>query len=129
MAVPFHNAGFGIVDAAAAVDASRNWTNFGPEKELTVRSGALASTIADDPTIPNIHIMSVDGNESLVVESVEVYLELQHASRGDLSIVLTSPAGTDSLLLPGKRPENQQFGENETWKLMTVRTGMYRIPQ
>lgn len=114
--------GFGIVDAAAAVDASQNWTNFGPEKQLTVQSGALELKIADDPTIPTIHTLSVDENESFVVESVEINLELQHASRGDLSIVLTSPAGTDSILLPGKRPENQQLGTNGTWKLMTVST-------
>jgi subtilisin-like proprotein convertase family protein len=115
-------AGFGIVDAAAAVEASRNWTNFGPEKQLAVQSGFLEMKIADDPTMPTIHTLSVDGNVSFVVESVEIYLKLQHASRGDLLIVLTSPAGTDSILHPGKRPENQQLGANETWKLMTVST-------
>ena len=119
--------GFGVVNASAAVDASRHWTNFGPEQELLVPSGLLNMKIADDPTIPTIDSLVVEGNESFVVESVVVELALQHASRGDLLISLISPSGTDSILSPSKRPENQQLGANETWNLMTVSTEPFQI--
>jgi hypothetical protein len=56
-----------------------------------------------------------------VVEAVEVLLDISHFSRGDLKIVLTSPSGMESVLHPGKLPENGQPGEDSFWKLMTVR--------
>ena len=40
-------------------------------------------------------------------EWVEVYLFLDHTSRGDLQVELTSPSGTRSVLMPGPRPEDE----------------------
>ena len=57
----------------------------------------------------------------LATESVVVKLELLHASRGDLTIILTSPQGTESILHPGMRPENTHLTGEERWQLMTVR--------
>jgi kexin len=60
-----------------------------------------------------------------ITESVYVYVDLAHFSRGDLAIVLTSPHGTKSVLSPGKRPETTQLtsdNEEEYWKFMTVRS-------
>ena len=62
---------------------------------------------------------TVAATETFVTESAVVYLDLHHASRGDLEIVLTSPGGTESVLTPGQRPENSQT--EVRWKLMTVR--------
>jgi len=47
-------------------------------------------------------------------------LDLQHYNRGDLEVTLVSPKGTESILHPGRRPENNNSGE-ERWKLTTVR--------
>jgi len=118
----FHHSnkfGFGIMDAAAAVEAARSWTIFGPEKQIIVTSGNINMTIPDARTrtstnisksgditstltvIPDSETLNISG--SLLVESVVVYVKLDHASRGDLKVVLTSPGGTQSVLTPGKR--------------------------
>ena len=115
--------GFGLVDAAAAVEASRSWTNFGPERQLVLKTHErLNLPIADNANEATMHSQFVtDASEDFRTESVVVYLDLLHASRGDLLITITSPSGTESILNPSKRPENRQLPGNETWKLMTLR--------
>jgi subtilisin-like proprotein convertase family protein len=115
--------GFGVVDAHAAVEAAKTWIYFNAEQQIIAESGTV------DVPIPEFQIPSlwaesqvnVTTSASFVVESVYVYLDLKHSSRGDLDIVLVSPQGTASLLAPGERPENAQLGNDERWKLMTVR--------
>lgn len=124
--------GFGIIDAAAAIDLARSWINFEPEKLITLDSGILDYTIYDNPeteittTIvvkPTLEVASVQRQASsdFVVEAVEVLLGISHFSRGDLEIRLVSPSGTESRLHPGSLPENTQLGSDQLWKLMTVR--------
>jgi subtilisin-like proprotein convertase family protein len=115
--------GFGIIDANAAVSAARLWDLYGPEKMLIGDSGTLNLPIYDDPSLSTISTVAVtsSGENDIVVENVEVYLDVQHFSRGHLEVVLTSPSGTTSILLPGKRPENTQLDDGEVWKLLTVR--------
>ena len=122
--------GFGLVDALAAVELARNWTNWGPEISLLASSGIVNVSITDDSTqtaTSTITLTETDQSASFVTESVVVYLDLQHGSRGDLKIMLTSPSGTRSLLAPSKRPENTQTHKlpeddwNRRFKLMTVR--------
>jgi len=122
--------GFGIVDAAGAVEAGRSWTNVGPERDIVAQSPKINLVIPDDASMSVAHsqiietsttTLSRNTTSSFVVESVAVYLDLAHASRGDLLITLTSPSGTESILSPGGRPENQQLASNATWLLTSVR--------
>jgi hypothetical protein len=139
--------GFGIVHAQAAVEAAKTWINYPPEQQLLVESDLVNVSIADyDSSEAAIASSTVTINETTIttavdgngmelsssggrgllndfrVESVVVYLDLIHPSRGDLEIILTSPSGTQSILHPGKRPENTQLASSEErWKLMTVR--------
>lgn len=114
--------GFGLVNASAAVEASRSWTNFGPELQLLLKLGEpIDLAIADNANTPASHSQFVETSEDFRTESVVLYLDLLHAARGDLLITLTSPRGTESILHPSRRPENRQLPGNETWKLMTVR--------
>jgi len=62
-----------------------------------------------------------DDYKGFTAESTVVLLNLQHYNRGDLELTLVSPKGTESLLHPGRRPENNQIRDDERWKLMTVR--------
>jgi subtilisin-like proprotein convertase family protein len=115
--------GFGVVDAHAAVQAAKSWVTFNAEQQIIVESGAVNVSIPDFQT-PSMWVESkvnVPAASNFVVESVNVYLDLKHSSRGDLDIVLVSPQGTPSLLAPGERPESAQLGDDERWKLMTVR--------
>jgi hypothetical protein len=125
--------GFGLVNAASAVDLAKTWTNYGPEQLISVDSGILDYPIVDDPataTTSSLIVSTSDhqanaGQSSdsshFVVETVELLLNIAHFSRGDLKVELMSPSGTTSLLHPGKLPENMQPDSDEFWKLMTVR--------
>lgn len=114
--------GFGLVNASAAVEASRSWSNFGPELQLVIKPDEpLNIPITDSAIDPAIHSQFVETTDNFRTESVVLYLDLRHASRGDLLITITSPGGTESILHPSRRPENRQLPGNETWKLTTVR--------
>ena len=115
--------GFGLVNAEAAVNASEIWSLLGPERQILVESGPVNVSLTDDPTnlASSFAVVNASAGRNFVTESVVVYLDLIHASRGDLRIVLTSPQGTESMLHPSKRPENSHLQEEERWKLMTVR--------
>lgn len=121
-AAGFHHSylyGFGLIDASAAVKASETWQSYSAEIHIPAQSGSVDLTIADYPGNPVVSTVTVVANATFVTESAIVYLDLSHPSRGDLEISLTSPAGTVSILSPGRRPENSQV--EERWKLMTVR--------
>eukprot|EP00934_Nitzschia_sp_Nitz4_P002403 Nitzschia sp. Nitz4//scaffold272_size25479//3836//8863//NITZ4_008307-RA/size25479-processed-gene-0.9-mRNA-1//-1//CDS//3329545219//2398//frame0 len=113
--------GFGIVDALEAVEKAETWESVGTEQQLITQSGLINLALPDDEESPVMTSLVIDASSSFVSESVVVQLDLEHFSRGDLKIVLTSPQGTSSLLSPGERPENTQLGDEERWKLMTVR--------
>lgn len=115
--------GFGIANAYAAVNASKTWTNWGPEEEVTLESGVVDLEIENCPaTNPTTSQLEVKDRDDFVIETVEVFLDLDHSTRGDLNITLTSPSGTESILHPGKRPESSHT--IQSWKLMTIRNYM-----
>jgi hypothetical protein len=115
--------GFGVVDASAAVEAAKTWDLYTPERLLVGESGMLNISLLDDPSSPVSSTISIEPtSEDYFVEAVEIYIALNHFSRGDLEIILTSPQGTESILHPGQRPENTVLYEDERWKLLTVRS-------
>jgi hypothetical protein len=115
--------GFGIIDASAAVDAALSWENFGPEEMIMVESRLVNIPIIDDQSTSAVSSLTLSSNSAagFVAESVVIYLDIKHASRGDLSITLISPQGTLSQLHSSGRPENTQLAEGDRFKLMTVR--------
>lgn len=117
-----HAYGFGIVHAASAVKTAEDWTNVGSEQMLLVESGLINLPIVDEAsqTLNSTLTLSA-GATNFFTESVVVQLDLEHKARGHLEIVLTSPSGTQSILLPGNRPENGQADEEERLKVLTVR--------
>lgn len=122
--------GFGVIDALAAVNAARTWQNWETEKQVLAESGTIDLAIPDNtesPVLAQLTITETDVQTStseidIAMESVVVYLDIGHASRGDLQIVLVSPGGTRSILAPGKRPENTVLQSEQRWKLMTLRS-------
>jgi subtilisin family serine protease len=119
-----NNYGFGIVDAYAAVSAAENWTLFSPEVFLVGESGEVNLNISDISTRSVVSTINVTGeteDDDLITEAVAVFLQVEHFSRGDLEITLTSPEGTISILTPGRRIENTQLDQSQRWKLLSVR--------
>ena len=98
----FHNwYGFGAVDTDAAVSLAKTYTLGSLGTFITtseISSGNLNSTIPDNSNdgVTN----TIADNNNLTVESININVCLSHASPSDLSISLTSPSDTRSVLLP-----------------------------
>jgi Ca2+-binding RTX toxin-like protein len=109
-----HDLGFGLVDARAAVRLAETWR--GPPS-TSANDLEVSATLTQAQVIP-------DGSSSLAqiikvtqpvrVERVEVTVDIRHTFIGDLSILLTSPGGTQSWLMwrPGQSALSS-FGLNQ----------------
>ena len=107
--------GFGVVDAGAAVDLARSWTNLPTMKTVSAGSertnltipdpedGAAATTLSDTIAL---------GTRVGFTEFVEINIEFDHPSFRDLGVEIVSPSGTVSMLSePDESRRNQPFSE------------------
>ena len=96
-----HEYGFGMVDARAAVDLAKTWTNLPPLTSSSAYSGGLDVRIPDSPATGNpttvTRTLALDTGIEFV-EFVEVNVAFQHGSFRDLDVVLESPSGAVSKL-------------------------------
>ena len=96
--------GFGMVDAGAAVAAALSWTNWGIERRIIASSSQQLTVPYDGSTLSTTVTVGAQ-SQAWAIEWIEIFLNLDHSSRGDLQLELTSPSGTHSVLTPGPRPE------------------------
>ncbi len=96
-----HAYGFGVVDAGAAVELAKEWTNIPAMGLTTVESDELGLEVPDAPgageTASVTSTLTVDTTIGFT-EFVEVRTSFQHDSFRDLEIVLESPSGAESRL-------------------------------
>ncbi len=96
-----HEYGFGVVDAKAAVDLARGWTNAPPQKNVSASSGNLNVVVPDatteGPLTSVTHSLSLNSDINFT-EFVEVNVTFDHPSFRDLDIRLVSPSGAESIL-------------------------------
>ena len=97
--------GFGMVDASAAVAAALSWTNWGIERFIIASSSQHLLTVPHDGSTLSTRVIVGAQSQAWAIEWIEIFLNLDHSSRGDLQLELTSPSGTHSVLIPGPRPE------------------------
>lgn len=93
-----HNYGFGLVDATGAVRLAETWTTqhtFANQVTQT-KSSAPNAAIPDGlgSVSDTIHI-----SQGMKIDSVQVDLQIDHTKIGDLKVVLTSPDGTEAVLV------------------------------
>ncbi len=111
-----HKYGFGVIDAEAAVALASSWTNVAPQ--ISASSGLVAvNTAIPDSNTTGI-TSSITLPDALQIEHVEVVLNATHAFRGDLEIVLTSPAGTESILAQQRADDGDNYN---SWVFTSVR--------
>jgi len=98
--------GFGLVDARAAVRLAETWHSQHTLANEQVATGEQAPGTAILDNAATIGAITLDAN--LAVDQVEVFVNLTHNWIGDLELVLTSPSGTESLLMarPGMNDYN-----------------------
>lgn len=111
-----HKYGAGIVDAEAAVTLAQNWINLGTLTSVSVPTGTVNTAIADAPAGGIVRTINVP-TANLRVETVQLTVNITHAFRGDLEIVLTSPSGTSSVLAW----PHEDGVDNFNWTFSTVR--------
>jgi subtilisin-like proprotein convertase family protein len=114
-----HKYGAGLVDAQAAVAMAQQWVNLGPQTSSQVSQSGLAVAIPDNNSTGITRTFNLTA-ANLRVEQVTVTVNLNHLNRGDLEVVLTSPAGTSSRLAeqhpdPGNNYANWTFSSVRHW--------------
>jgi subtilisin family serine protease len=117
LTVPFHfnhKFGAGLVDAAAAVALSGNWTNLKSQKSETVTTNST-NAIGSGATVNRT--FTVNGT-NLRVEHATLALTVTDIPKGDLTITLSSPTGSNSTLC---EPHSDTTNTFTNWKFMTVR--------
>ncbi|MDG0978452.1 MAG: S8 family serine peptidase [Halieaceae bacterium] len=107
-------AGFGLVDAYAAVQLASTWTETSTainEVYAGARQYGLVDAIPDGTG--QSYTMTFDIDANMTVEHIELGIDLRHERIGDLVITITSPDGTTSTLM--NRPtvtDERPFGSS-----------------
>ena len=111
-----HKYGYGVIDAGAAVSMAESWTPVADETSVT--TGTLNCIQCDIPdNSANYVSVNTTVSEPVLVENVDVVVDIPHAFRGDLEIILTSPAGTQSILSEKHGDGGNNFND---WRFSTV---------
>ena len=112
-----HKFGGGMIDLTAAVVRSLTWQNLGAEvsQSKSLAAGGLPVTIPDNNNTGVTRSFDFSAGPNLRVERVEVVLNILHSNRSDLTIELTSPSGTTSVMAALRpRPDFNFTGDNDT---------------
>lgn len=112
-----HGYGAGMIDAAAAIDLAKTWTNLGERETRLVEAPSINTAIPDENTTGITHTFTVTGDE-LRVEHVTLTIDIDHTYRGDLVVTLTSPDGTVSELATIHDDDGSDY---EDFPLLSVR--------
>jgi subtilisin-like proprotein convertase family protein len=112
-----HEFGAGMIDAEAAVNLAIGWTNLPDQQEVTLASGPMNLAIPDDSNSGTSTTFNLSSAQALRVEHVTLSANITHARRGQLSLSLISPSGTESFLTMPNSGTGANFSD---WTMMTV---------
>jgi subtilisin-like proprotein convertase family protein len=111
--------GFGLIDAAAAVNLAGQWPGVGSEVAIPAVTHNVNLGIPDNDASGRTDTITIAGHAGFQVEHVEVVFSATHPYRGDLEVMLTSPSGTVSRLATVRSADN---GDNfSAWVFTSVR--------
>jgi Ca2+-binding RTX toxin-like protein len=116
--------GFGLVDARAAVRLAETWqkTSTSANEASTSQSKFVSSPIPDGSGEVS---SSVSVTDDIEIDHVEITVSITHPNIGDLILELTSPDGTQSVLLqrigaaPGSATDRGSSADNVNWTFTT----------
>lgn len=112
-----HSFGYGLMDAHAMVQVSRDWVTVPTQIICQAESPPFEKLIP-----ANSHVemtLDVKCDKVKFLEHVQAKITLTATRRGDIHIYLTSPSGTRSTLLAQRPMDNSRSGFN-AWPFMTV---------
>ena len=94
-----HGYGFGVVDAKAAVDLARGWTNVPTLESVSASSEAAVTIPPPSGSAPQTVTTTLTLNTGIrFTEFVEINTDFDHTSFRDMEIELVSPSGAVSKL-------------------------------
>jgi len=108
--------GFGAVNAGAAVALAKNWQPVTPEHTVESRPILVNRMVPDGRPGGLSSQICMDAN--LKIERVEVIFDSSHANGRDLTITLTSPDGTTSVLAEANQLPH--FGRYDRWSFTST---------
>jgi subtilisin-like proprotein convertase family protein len=111
-----HKFGAGLINARAAVAAAATWTNLGPRLAFESTQTNLSQTIPDNNAAGVTRTFTLATN--VRVEQVTATVDIQHASRGQIAITLTSPGGMQSRLAEKHTDSGDHY---PNWTFMSER--------
>jgi subtilisin-like proprotein convertase family protein len=111
-----HKFGAGLINAAAAVNLAKTWTNLGQQVNTKSTQSGLSVTIPDSNATGITRTFNIA--DTIRAEHVTLKLDVTHANRGDLDITLRSPSGTISKLTNLHGDTGDHYAN---WTFMTVR--------
>ena len=112
-----HEFGAGMVDATAAVDLSASWLNLGQQESRTITNAPINEAIPENSSTGISTTFDFSADENLRVEHVTLTAKITHPNRGQLTLTLISPSGTESFL---SVPHNRAGADFDDWEMMTV---------
>jgi len=112
-----HVFGFGLMDAGAMVSLAKKWKPV-PDQEVFVGHYAENSMEIPSRGRMNLDVVIDTRGQIRFLEHVQAEVTLAYHPRGRLTIALTSPMGTESVLLP-LRPRDTKT-KLMAWKFLTV---------
>jgi subtilisin-like proprotein convertase family protein len=110
-----HQYGFGALDAGAAVALAKTWTPVGAQQIFNSGTLNVGQAIPDGDA--NGITQTFNVTQDVLLERVQVQFNATHTSRGNLDIILTSPAGTKSVLAA----QWDDDADDYNWSFDTVR--------
>ncbi len=120
-----HLYGFGMIDATALVNRARNWITVPPRANYTLNLTKTLTT--DSNSVPSAPLI-VKATFPLTcpisyIEHTQAFVTLKMLAgqRKDVSITLSSPQGTESVLLPHRKSDRHTEGLH-SWPFMTILT-------
>jgi subtilisin family serine protease len=113
-----HKFGAGMVDAAAAVNLARDWTNLPAATSIDAEQDGLELPVTSLRRGGATVTFDLSDRPALRVEHVEFGVSLQSARNGVLGYLLTAPSGMVSYVPPRPRDRSADFGP---WTFMSVR--------
>ena len=94
-----HEYGFGVVDAKAAVDTAKGWTNAPPLKSAGAGFTSSTTIPAPGPSGPTAATTELTLSTDIgFIEFVEINADFEHTSFRDMEIELVAPSGAISKL-------------------------------
>ncbi|XP_071484758.1 neuroendocrine convertase 2-like [Diadema antillarum] len=120
-----HLFGFGVLDAGAMVKLAEKWETVPERFHCTGAHWNGSSTVrAGDKLVLKLNTDACDGQKGFVryLEHTQAIITLNSSRRGDVTLNLTSPMGTRSILL-STRPEDDDDKDGfQHWPFMTTHT-------